>query len=62
MENLKAEVRRLRSFVIGIAGKDSEGEYQPEFVEEMLKASKEKPAHKFKGRKAFLGELRRRRS
>ncbi|OGY25924.1 MAG: hypothetical protein A2Z11_02085 [Candidatus Woykebacteria bacterium RBG_16_43_9] len=55
---LKEEVKLLRSFVIGIAGKDAEGEYRPEFVEKILVALKGKPTHKFESAKSFLSQLR----
>ncbi|MBI4088513.1 hypothetical protein HY415_00225 [Candidatus Kaiserbacteria bacterium] len=35
---LAQEVALLRSSVIGLIGKDSEGEYRPEFVADTLKA------------------------
>lgn len=54
---LEKEMKQLRSFMIGLAAKDIEGEYQPEFVEKILRASNEKPVYRFKGRAAFLTEL-----
>ena len=39
------EVNRLRSALIGCIAKDQEGDYQPAFIESVLKASKEKPVH-----------------
>jgi len=59
MENvtLEKEVELLRSFVIGIAGKDKEGEYKPEFVDRVFRALKEKPEFKFTGSKPFLHQL-----
>ncbi|MDP2950904.1 MAG: hypothetical protein Q8N55_00820, partial [bacterium] len=38
--DLKREATILRSFLIGIAGKDEEGEYKPEFVKQVLKSAK----------------------
>lgn len=58
VSELKKEVGLLRSFVIGIAGKDSEGEYRPEFVQRILRATGEKATHTFQGYKSFLGDLR----
>lgn len=55
---LKEEVKLLRSFVIGMAGKDKEGEYRPEFVKKIFAALKEKPTHKFTDAKSFLRGLR----
>lgn len=54
---LEKEVELLRSFVIGIAGKDKEGEYNPEFVDRIFRALKEKPDFKFTGSKSFLHQL-----
>lgn len=58
LRELKAEVGRLRSFVIGQIGRDPEGDYRPEFVARILKASKSKPVHVFAGRKSFLKLLK----
>lgn len=55
--NLRKEVELLRSFVIGIAGTDKEGEYQPEFVSRVFRALREKPTHKFTDSQTFLREL-----
>ncbi len=54
---IQKEVELLRSFVIGIAGKDNEGEYKPEFVDRVFRALKEKPDFKFTGSKSFLHQL-----
>ncbi len=59
LQRLKQEVSLLRSFVISVVGKDSEGEYRPEFVKEILKASQEKPERVFRDEDSFLAELRR---
>ncbi|GEM_PF-1114714 len=58
LEEIKQEVSILRSFAIGIAGQDSEGEYRPEFVNEILRARLEKPAYTFRNKRNFLAELR----
>lgn len=55
--NIKKEVRLLRSFVIGLAGKDSEGKYNPAFIQRLLKAASEKPDHRFYDRASFLAAL-----
>ena len=55
---LEKELALLRSFVIGQFGRDPEGEYNPDFVEEILKAAKEKPKHEFKDGKSFLKQIR----
>lgn len=55
--DLQNEVILLRSFVIGIAGKDKEGEYKPEFVNRIFNALKEKSEFKFTDSKNFLTQL-----
>ena len=55
--SLKEEIKTLRSVVIGLLGKDKEGNYRPEFVKKVLKASKEKPVGIFKDKKTFLKEI-----
>lgn len=57
LEELQEEVSFLRSFVIGQLGKDSEGEYRPEFVKKVLEASKEKPEFVF-DKKTFLNQIK----
>lgn len=59
VSDLKRELKLLRSFVIGIAGKDSEGEYRPEFVQRILKAASQGATKTFKNSQTFLRELRR---
>ena len=39
IDTLKKEVRSLRSFIISMLGKDTEGDYRPEFVDELMKAA-----------------------
>ena len=58
IENLKKEVNLLRSFVIGIAGKDSEGRYKPEFVTKILQLAKKKSTNQFSTAKEFLSQIR----
>lgn len=55
---LKREVGLLRSFVIGIVGKDKEGQYRPEFVKKVLRATEHNPAHFFTDPRSFLAKLR----
>lgn len=55
--SIKQEVKLLKSFIIGIAGKDKEGDYRPEFVQRILRASREKPKHTFSDAKEFLEKL-----
>ncbi len=58
VKELQKEVELLRSFVIGHLGKDSEGEYRPEFIKRILKASADdKVGHVFKDKESFLNYL-----
>jgi hypothetical protein len=59
LSSLKKEVHLLRSFVIGIAGKDPEGEYRPEFVERVLRSLEEAPRYEFTNGASFLARLQR---
>jgi len=55
---LEKEVELLRSFIIGQTGRDLEGSYRPEFVEDMLKALLDNDAeHKFTSKNSFLKYL-----
>jgi hypothetical protein len=58
MDKLQREVELLRSVVIGMVGRDPEGEYRPEFVARVLKAIEEKPQYEFRKSRAFLAHLR----
>lgn len=57
LTELHNEIVILRSFVIGLAGKDSEGEYDPAFVQKVLKASQEELVGTFKNAQTFLAAL-----
>jgi len=54
---LEKEIKLLRSFLIGIAGKDKEGNYRPEFVRKTLKLAQEKERFSFKDGGSFLARL-----
>lgn len=54
---LRREIKLLRSFVIGAAGKDDEGQYRPEFVRKILAASAETPKHRFTTAQSFFKQL-----
>ena len=54
LNNLSQEVTMLRSFIIGIAGKDPEGKYRPEFVRRIKKAALEKPIYHYTGPGSLL--------
>ena len=61
MSNLsvKQELSLLRSAVIGLIGRDPEGEYRPEFVDEMLRAvTEDRPTEAFTTPAAFLKRIR----
>jgi len=57
LNNVKEELKMVKSLLISLAGIDAEGNYRPEFVKEILKASKEKPNYSFKNGKHFLTQL-----
>jgi hypothetical protein len=54
---LKDEMKLLRSALIGMVGKDTEGDYRPVFVREMFADLKRKPTHTFKNREDFLKKI-----
>lgn len=53
LTKLRAEVAVLRSFVIGVVGRDSEGSYRPDFVHQILQASNEAPIAYFESPEQF---------
>ena len=57
LDAIRQEVRSLRSFVISVLGKDTEGEYRPELVEELLRASMEGPSYEYTGAGSLLKQL-----
>ena len=58
ISEVREELKLLRSFVVGMTGKDREGEYKPEFIKKILRVSRKKAGHIFKGKKSFLANLR----
>lgn len=56
---LKQEVALLRSAVIGLIGRDPEGDYRPEFVESVFRALAEKPTARFTTPEKFLVDVER---
>ena len=58
LSSIKTELSAIKSLLIALVGKDPEGEYRQEFVEEILKSAKEKPEYKFKNAKEFLKLLK----
>ena len=59
---LEKEVKMLRSFAVGIVGRDAEGEYRPEFVRQALRDANRVPTKRFVSAKKFLAELHNRRN
>jgi hypothetical protein len=57
LNHLKEEITILRSFIIGLIGKDEEGNYRPEFVRRVLKVAKQKPIREFQNARSFLKDL-----
>ncbi|MDD5146717.1 MAG: hypothetical protein PHN39_03185 [Candidatus Pacebacteria bacterium] len=58
ISRLQAETKFLRSFVIGMLGKDQEGEYNPEFVKKALKSAVKDGKASFSDKKSFLKKIR----
>lgn len=58
INDLVREISTLRSFVIGLAGKDSEGVYRPEFVKKILKSSTTRPVGTFNNANDFFNKIR----
>lgn len=59
INNLSQELNIIRSFIIGIAGKDPEGEYRSEFVKRIRKAALENPVYSYKGQGSLLKLIKR---
>ncbi len=58
INDLKGEVKLLRSFVIGMAGRDKEGDYKPSFVKRILHLARtEAPTYHFADQANFLKHL-----
>ncbi|MEK7610971.1 MAG: hypothetical protein AAB486_01185 [Patescibacteria group bacterium] len=55
--DIKKEVALLRSYIIGVVGKDSDGSYRPEFVRRIFRNLSDKPVHIFKSPSLFLKQL-----
>jgi len=58
INNLLQEIKTLRSAVIGWLGNDQEGDYNPEFIQKVMQARKERPTHQFKSKQSFLQLLK----
>lgn len=57
VHNLANEVTILRSVVISVVGKDSEGVYKPAFVKSVLKNAKNKAIGTFTNAQDFLRQI-----
>lgn len=58
LHTLTQEVQLLRAGLISIIGKDTEGNYRPEFVQKIFHALLETPSEKFSDADSFLRALR----
>lgn len=57
ISNLKGEMKIFRSLIIGLLGKDREGEYRSEFVKKILRLSKKRAGFAFKNAESFLKQI-----
>lgn len=55
---LRHEVSALRSLVIGMVGKDKEGNYHPAAVREIIEASLEPASYRYSGKGSLLKQLK----
>ena len=55
--SLAEEIKMLRSLAVSLVGRDSEGDYRPDFVRKALRAMKLQPTRRFVSKKTFLAEL-----
>jgi len=51
------ELILLRSAIAGLVGRDREGSYKPELVQEVFASLERKPTQTFTSAEAFLAEL-----
>lgn len=54
---IKQEITLLRSAVINLIGRDTEGEYRPEFIKSTLAALSQKATKRFISPKQFLTSI-----
>jgi len=57
ISQLQAENMFLRSFVIGVLGKDKEGNYKPDFIKNIKSKAEEDGEFCFCGSKDFIKKL-----
>ena len=58
VQQIKREVRSLRSFFISMVGEDPEGNYKPEFVKKMRKSIDDKPIYAYAWPGSLLKQLK----
>ena len=58
LENIQNEIRNLRSLVMGIVGKDKEGQYKPNFIKRVLRAGSQSARYGFTDKKSFIAHLK----
>lgn len=58
ISKLQEEIGTLRSFIIGVLGKDKEGKYRPDFVRKVFKAASEDTSFTFRNKETFLKKIR----
>ncbi len=58
ISRLQKETEILRSFVVGMAGRDEEGEYRPEFVKRVLNSIKDDEIFELTGKECFFKKLK----
>lgn len=57
--DIERELLLLRSAVMGLVGRDPEGEYRPEYVERVFAAMQEEPTYTFTTPEALLAACKR---
>ncbi len=58
LKNLEYQLGMMRSFIIGIAGRDTEGRYDPKFVDKIIESDKKNATRKFISSEQFLKSLK----
>ncbi len=58
IDSVLEEIGLLKSVIIGWIGKDKEGDYNPEFIDNVINSSKDKQVFKFADKRSFLNQLK----
>lgn len=58
-KELEQKVSMLQSAIIGLVGRDAEGNYRPAFVKRVLRRAQEPTQYRFTDANSFLKELHR---